>query len=201
MNTSQPVVDRDRGDAQHHHRQRQAEVELHEAQAVDVALARRREEGDRARLGRHHRDAPPWSSGMLRPASRKSVRSALAAPAPHAVGDEERRGPRPARPNRARSCGPGRRVSRRTASRDSAITRQAARRSPARRAPVQLPRIGGGLVVAVAAIGAGGSSPWLAASDRAMRGSACAGSPGWRTAATLRARRPAAGGRTRSRCR
>ena len=85
----EPVVDRDRGRAQHHHREREAEVELDEAEPIRESLARSREEGDRARLGRHHRerDVGPRQAA---PGDQVGIEVVAAAPAPEAVGDEQR---------------------------------------------------------------------------------------------------------------
>ena len=84
---TEAAIDRDRRRADHDHRQRQAEIELHEAQPIGEPLSGRGQEGDRAGLGRHHRqrDHRPRHGA---PGEQIVGEIALAATAPHAVCDE-----------------------------------------------------------------------------------------------------------------
>ncbi len=85
------VVQRDEYEADHQHRQRQSEVELDKTHAIEKALARRAEEGDRTGLSGHHTKAhrPPT---VVATAFQEAVAGGILACAPNAVAHDEAEG-------------------------------------------------------------------------------------------------------------
>ncbi len=173
----QPVVDRHHHRRQEHHRQRQPEVELHEAHAVLVGLARRRQKRDGAGLGGHHRQAD-GDRGVLVVAPQVALAAGHArARPPHAVDADESQGAQQHHPVERRSLEHAGhdRVDDDLEQQDA--QHQAVRPPASRGRRADLVRTG------------------------VSAGRACHGRSGWRTDGRRRARRRATGGRTPARCR
>ena len=173
----EPPVDRqeDRGDQDQG--EGRAEVVLHEAQPVLVALARRGEERDRARLRRHDREADRRPSPSCRRPSGRRCRLLPVARPPDAVGGDADQG--------AEQDDVVERIHENSQRQGRQQRRPRRRKTPATREVDRPP----------------GAEPGQAGRARLPSGFIFPGRPGWRRSGRRRGRRRAAAGTRKTRCR